>query len=596
MAGGVLVTCLVALAVVEATQQEVRLASQGEEGAVVPTLASVPHLSQVAGWEGVGGYPGEVEEGGEVAMAWLASLVDSTVELGQVVEDVVKEVWEDSWEVADDGIEEMKDSLEGGLEMMKKMSHELEDSWEYADDGFEEMRDSMEYGMEEGLEGVAEVATAVERHSRSLASSLWSLYGATTFAGANRRFHWIKEQVKVNLTGYMTLCPMFPFSCAPCPLPALLCRLCCPSTTATTPLPFADDDAAWPAAANLLPSWVDASLWWSGLRAVYQTWLAPRQQRISGYVRHTEVVAAIRNFVWARGGAEVQGEVLRRPASVCGYYRAEAPEGRVVGGREVEVEGRYPYQLSLATGFLDLFYQHHCGAAVVSTRWAVTAAHCVRELAGQQLYVMGDFLTIASSRETAQIRWVDRVEVHPRFVAAMYEQDIALMHLEEPLTFTPSLLPVCLPPPSHQKPRTYQVGSTTVTSGPPDHLAVTWLQGEVGTLTGWGRQWDEGPLARQLETVDLPIVSNRQCMQWYNRWAPLPPLGRRSGSRQLIREETFLCAGWREGSRDACSGDSGGPLVVYRCTVCNWCMVGLVAGHQQLVLLVHGAPGTWGAR
>jgi len=219
---------------------------------------------------------------------------------------------------------------------------------------------------------------------------------------------------------------------------------------------------------------------------------------------------------------------------VCGYYRAEAPEGRVVGGREVEVEGRYPYQLSLATGFLGLFYQHRCGAAVVSTRWAVTAAHCVRELSGQQLYVMGDFLTIASSRETAQIRWVDRVEVHPRFVAAMYEQDIALMHLEEPLTFTPSLLPVCLPPPSHQKPRTYQ--------------------GEVGTLTGWGRQWDEGPLARQLETVDLPIVSNRQCMQWYNR----------SGSRQLIREETFLCAGWREGSRDACSGDSGGPLVVYR--------------------------------
>jgi len=248
MAGGVLVTCLVALAVVEATQQEVRLASQGEEGAVVPTLASVPHLSQVAGWEGVGEHPGEVEEGGEAAMAWLASLVDSTVELGQVVEEVVKEVWEDSWESADDG--------------------------------FEEMRDSMEYGMQEGLEGVAEVATAVERHSRSLASSLWSLYGAATFAAANRRFHWIKEQVKVNLTGYMTLCPLFPFSCAPCPLPALLCRLCCPSTTATTPLPFADDDATWPAAANLLPSWVDASLWWSGLRAVYQTRLAPRQQRI----------------------------------------------------------------------------------------------------------------------------------------------------------------------------------------------------------------------------------------------------------------------------------------------------------------------------
>ena len=37
--------------------------------------------------------------------------------------------------------------------------------------------------------------------------------------------------------------------------------------------------------------------------------------------------------------------------------------------------------------------------------------------------------------------------MHPKFVAALYEQDIALLHLEEELVFSASVLPICLPPP-----------------------------------------------------------------------------------------------------------------------------------------------------
>ena len=79
-----------------------------------------------------------------------------------------------------------------------------------------------------------------------------------------------------------------------------------------------------------------------------------------------------------------------------------------MGGRPVGLRGRFPWQLSLATGVLGLFYQHRCGAAVVSPDWAVTAAHCVRRLGFQSLYVMGDFLEISKRGDTAQIRLVDR--------------------------------------------------------------------------------------------------------------------------------------------------------------------------------------------
>ena len=177
-------------------------------------------------------------------------------------------------------------------------------------------------------------------------------------------------------------------------------------------------------------------------------------------------------------------------------------------------------------------------------------------------------------------------------MASLFEQDIALLHLEESLVYSPSLLPVCLPPPDDSK--SYQVHiSRYFWGGAADKPTGTVeLQGVMATLTGWGRQWDEGPLAEQLEVVELPVISNRECMDWYSRsalarTAPqscLLCLGTeqawtRSGSRQLIPEETFLCAGFRQGRgkeyachfslyredrRDACTGDSGGPLVVYR--------------------------------
>jgi hypothetical protein len=83
---------------------------------------------------------------------------------------------------------------------------------------------------------------------------------------------------------------------------------------------------------------------------------------------------------------------------------------------------------------------------------------------------------------------------HEDFVEALYEQDIALLQLAQDMVYSASLLPVCLPGPSGR-----------------GH------EGELGTLTGWGRHWDEGPLASQLEVVQLPILSNRQCMDWYNR-------------------------------------------------------------------------------
>ena len=88
-----------------------------------------------------------------------------------------------------------------------------------------------------------------------------------------------------------------------------------------------------------------------------------------------------------------------------------------------------------------------------------------------------------------------RAIMHPKFVASLYEQDIALLHLDEDLVFSSSVLPVCLPPPGAGR-----------TAKPTQcifffnwHLSTDTGRfpylGRLATLTGWGRLWDKGPLA-----------------------------------------------------------------------------------------------------
>ena len=88
--------------------------------------------------------------------------------------------------------------------------------------------------------------------------------------------------------------------------------------------------------------------------------------------------------------------------------------------------------------------------------------------------------------------YIPRVVMHPKFVAALYEQDIALLHLDEELVFSASVLPICLPPPGAGKMKRTEVYGLIVLVS--DTGRFPYL-GRLATLTGWGRHWDKGPLA-----------------------------------------------------------------------------------------------------
>ena len=52
--------------------------------------------------------------------------------------------------------------------------------------------------------------------------------------------------------------------------------------------------------------------------------------------------------------------------------------------------------------------------------------------------------------------------------------------------------------------------------------------------------------------VEVPLLSNSECNSLFKLAA----------LEDRVEEDIWVCAGYREGGKDACEGDSGGPLVV----------------------------------
>ena len=77
----------------------------------------------------------------------------------------------------------------------------------------------------------------------------------------------------------------------------------------------------------------------------------------------------------------------------------------------------------------------------------------------------------------------------------------------------------------------------------------TLPDGTDATVIGFGALFENGPLAIDLQQVDIPTVNQAQCA------AALAPFG-------IDITADMICAGLPQGGKGSCQGDSGGPLFV----------------------------------
>uniref|UniRef100_A0A8C4L5S7 Ovochymase 2 n=1 Tax=Equus asinus TaxID=9793 RepID=A0A8C4L5S7_EQUAS len=195
---------------------------------------------------------------------------------------------------------------------------------------------------------------------------------------------------------------------------------------------------------------------------------------------------------------------------------------RIVGGSQVE-KGSYPWQVSLKRR-----QKHICGGTIISPQWVITAAHCVanRNIALTLNVTAGEY-DLNHTEPGEQTLTIETIIVHPHFSTKKpMDYDIALLKMTGAFNFGQFVQPVCLPEPGER-----------------------FEAGFICTTAGWGRLTEDGILSQVLQEVNLPILTQEECV------AALLTL------KKPISGQTFLCTGFPDGGRDACQGDSGGSLM-----------------------------------
>ncbi|XP_077000687.1 coagulation factor XI [Tamandua tetradactyla] len=208
---------------------------------------------------------------------------------------------------------------------------------------------------------------------------------------------------------------------------------------------------------------------------------------------------------------------------------------RIVGGT-ASVHGEWPWQITLHT--MIPTQRHLCGGSIIGNQWILTAAHCFDEVASPKiLRVYSGILNQSEIKEDQPYFAVQEIIIHDKYEMAESGYDIALLKLETTMNYTDSQRPICLP-----------------SKGDRDMMySDCWV-------TGWGYRKLRDKIQNTLQKAQIPLVTNEECQTRYR-------------GHKITNK--MICAGYKEGGKDACKGDSGGPLSCKQNEV--WHLVGITS-------------------
>ncbi|XP_044133058.1 acrosin-like [Bufo gargarizans] len=199
---------------------------------------------------------------------------------------------------------------------------------------------------------------------------------------------------------------------------------------------------------------------------------------------------------------------------------------RIVGGKDA-LPGSWPWLVSIQQPIDEETFIHLCGGSVLNTQWILTAAHCFKD---QDDYVYSWRLVFGLHKLSVlapgtQIRGISKKIEHENYNPDTELNDIALVAMDRPISYSKYIQPACLPP------KTADLSLMTDC-----HIA------------GWGTL-EESAMepSDTLQEARVQMIPAKRCNSttWYN------------GEVRIYN----LCAGYEQGGIDSCQGDSGGPLM-----------------------------------
>ncbi|GIY02339.1 clotting factor B [Caerostris darwini] len=224
------------------------------------------------------------------------------------------------------------------------------------------------------------------------------------------------------------------------------------------------------------------------------------------------------------------------------------PYDLFIAGGEVSDAHEWPwmtaifrrYQSSRPKTFL-------CGGSLINTKYVLTAAHCF--VNNYVILPSSSFVVRLGSHSlnSGEEYTVSDLIPHFNHSGGDFFNDIALVRLASEVYINDKIAPICLPF--------------------PDMMNDDFV-GRMAVVAGWGDTTFRTEGSRVLQHVSVPIVSSEECSAAYTRVRGAAFLAR--GSDHVI------CAGLREGGKDACLGDSGGPLML-KTSDDRWSIIGVVS-------------------
>lgn len=246
---------------------------------------------------------------------------------------------------------------------------------------------------------------------------------------------------------------------------------------------------------------------------------------------------------------------MKNKFPIDGVNPQKSPVNLRITGGQIAKMGDFPWQVSLQRktckknlrpgyNFKEqCTWKHMCGAAILHSKWVITAAHCIAEAGYRTDYerpgddwalVVGmDKLNDGSSGSDGKRYYIDKIVQHPDYeFQYITVSDVSLLKVRGDILINDRAQPICLPNGVEPKPA------------------------DMCQISGWGYGDHAGKgsevLSPDLRQASIPMVNFQTCQKigiWY----------------KLLHEKVHMCGGDRfKGGVDSCGGDSGGPLTCRR--------------------------------
>nr|XP_014348224.1 PREDICTED: mannan-binding lectin serine protease 1 isoform X3 [Latimeria chalumnae] len=248
---------------------------------------------------------------------------------------------------------------------------------------------------------------------------------------------------------------------------------------------------------------------------------------------------------------EELGAKLPSCQPVCGTPKFSRKRFAKISHGEFATRGVSPWIAMLSRNGLPF-----CGGSLIGSKWVVTAAHCLHKPLDSEDPILRSSDVVSSSSfkivlgkhrtlrqdNTEQSFVAQNIHLHPAYNSSTFQFDIALLELQSEATICDYVIPVCLPDETEH---------------------TTLKEGDMVIVSGWGKQFLRR-LPDSLMEIEIPIVDLNVCRETYAN------LG-------LRITDDMMCAGEKEGGKDACQGDSGGPMVTLNHSSSRWFLAGTVS-------------------